>query len=40
MQPMKSIFNRFFAGATGKAGEEVRKKIKKTPTRKRYAVRG
>jgi hypothetical protein len=39
MQSMKSIFNRFFAGATGKAGEKGREQ-KKAPTRKRYVVRG
>jgi hypothetical protein len=40
MQPMKGIFNRFFAGATGRAGEEARKQVKKAPARKRYMVRG
>ncbi len=28
---MKSIFSRFFTGATGKAGEEARENIKKAP---------
>jgi hypothetical protein len=37
---MKGIFSRFSAGATGKAGEEARKKVKKAPARKRYLVRG
>jgi hypothetical protein len=39
---MKSIFKRFSAGVTGKAGEKVReqRKQKKAPTRKRYLVRG
>jgi hypothetical protein len=37
---MKGIFKRFSAGATGKAGEEARKKIKKAPARKRFLVRG
>ena len=37
---MKGIFKRFSAGATGKAGEEARKKIKKAPVRNRHLVRG
>jgi hypothetical protein len=35
---MKSVFKRFSAGVTGKAGEKVREQ-KKAPTRKRYLVR-
>ena len=42
---MKSIFNRFSAGVTGKAGEKAReqreqREQKKAPARKRYIVRG
>ena len=37
---MKSIFKRFSAGVTGKAGEETREKIEKAPARKRHIVRG
>jgi hypothetical protein len=39
---MKSIFKRFSAGVTGKAGEKVRERRerKEAPTRERYLVRG
>jgi len=37
---MKGIFKQFSAGATGKAGEEARKKIKKASARNRFLVRG
>jgi hypothetical protein len=38
---MKSIFKRFSAGVTGKAGEKVRERRerKEAPTRKRHLVR-
>jgi hypothetical protein len=37
---MKSIFKRFSAGATGKAGEKARERGKKPPVRRRHIVRG
>jgi len=39
---MKSIFKRFSAGATGKAGEKAREQRegKKAPARKRHLVKG
>jgi hypothetical protein len=36
---MKSIFKRFSAGLTGKAGEEAREQ-KKPATRERHLIRG
>jgi len=40
MRLMKSIFGRFSAGLTGKAGEETRKRFKKgAPVRRRHMVR-
>ena len=39
---MKGIFNRIWAGATGKAGEKAReqREPKKAPARKRFLVKG